>query len=612
MINWQYYMLLGEDYNVPNVVNPNDYKIPFVSVIVTSPTEATVVAGSPTTTPLSYSGTVSTESNFSGFSAIDHRPFTNADGIVFLTGLLPGIKYYLRIRAHSGANGTGTYGEYIYDVFTMPKSANVASTSATTSSTTTPSTPTTDEFSKSQLLKILSEESSKDSYFESANEAIDLSSRSMYSSEKLGTSTAFSGNRQLQKSYLKVQNKSKNLNSYALSIKNTNISTSYSKYSFGTGILFASTLDEPTSGGGIGFFTNSTGTNGYFIELQTDQSNKDLKDKSLKIYKVINTKKIYLPDSQDNASGKLLGGVLTSTLHKLDIDVTIENGATVIDVYVDNFKVTAIDSSVPNTTDPKKKVIDPTPYIALFSILHTTAFDYVYANPISATQITDSASRKMYNGQYSSATINFAFGEKIAQDFNSPEGKVAYLEEFGKTVRELRYVKANFSQPAAIPLYATAGINKFATILGSKFSNHTAEIFVINNASSFIPLAVGNEQQFFVLGNYVDNGSQHEYTESTESEYTVLEPATFQSSWIQSEADAKSLFGWIKNQWSKQQQSIDMEIFGNPSIEVGDVITINYAKNDLTESKKFLVTNVNLSFQEGVSTSIIARSIYSA
>jgi hypothetical protein len=55
-----------------------------------------------------------------------------------------------------------------------------------------------------------------------------------------------------------------------------------------------------------------------------------------------------------------------------------------------------------------------------------------------------------------------------------------------------------------------------------------------------------------------------------------------------------------------------MEIFGNPSIEVWDVITINYAKNDLNESKKFLVTNVNLSFEEGVSTSIIARSIYSA
>jgi hypothetical protein len=269
--------MINGGYTEPTASVPANYTIPFVSVIVTSPTEATIVAGSPTTTPGSYSGTASTEPNFSGFSAIDHRPFTDTDGIIFLTGLLPGVKYYLRIRAHSGINATGTYGEYIYEVFTMPKFANVASTSATTSSTTTPSTPTTDELSKSQLLKILSEEPAKAASVESTNEAIDLSNSSMYSSEKLGTSTAFSGNRQLQKSYLKVQNKSKNLNSYALSIKDTNISTSYSKYSFGTGILFASTLDEPTSGGGIGFFTNSTGTNGYFIELQTDQSNKDLK-----------------------------------------------------------------------------------------------------------------------------------------------------------------------------------------------------------------------------------------------------------------------------------------------------------------------------------------------
>jgi hypothetical protein len=81
--------------------------------------------------------------------------------------------------------------------------------------------------------------------------------------------------------------------------------------------------------------------------------------------------------------------------------------------------------------------------------------------------------------------------------------------------------------------------------------------------------------------------------------------------WIQSEQDAKALYGWIKNQWSKQQQSITMDIFGNPFIEVGDVITVNYSKNDLDGSQKFLVTNVNSSFEGGLSTSVTARSIYS-
>ena len=589
-------------YTSPTDPVPANYTMPFVSVIVTSPTEATIVAGPTTTTPGSYSGVASTSGNFNGFSAIDHRPFTDADGIVFLTGLLPGIKYYLRVRAHSGTNATGTYGEYIYETFTMPKFASVASPSASTSGTTTPTTPTyTDESTQSKIMKILEEES------------LDLSNSVMSQVEKVGTSTAFSGNRELQRSYLKVTSTKQETNSYSVAIKNTGISTSYTKYSFGAGILFASTLTNLRSGGGIGFFTNSTGTNGYYIELQTDQSQSNTKDKSLKIYKIVNTKRIYLQDSQDKDSGRLLGGVLTSTLYKLDVDVTVDTsaGVVVIDVYVNNFKVSAVDTKVANSTDPKKNIISPTANIALFSKLHTTAFDYVYANPVSTTQITDTSSRKIYDGQYSSSTIDFTFGEKLAQNFNSPDNKVSFIEEFGKTVREIRHVKANFAQSAAIPLYASTGINKFATILGSKFSNHTAEMFVINNASSFIPLSVGNEQQFFVLGNYVDNGSQHEYTEPVD-ESTPLEPATFQSMWIQSESDAKALYGWIKNQWSKQQQSVNMEIFGNPAIEVGDIITINYPKNDLDGTKKFLVTDVNTSFDEGVSTNITARSIYSA
>jgi hypothetical protein len=593
----EWYMING-GYSAPTAVTPEDLKISWVSINTTSPTSVTLTFGVPNVTPGSYGGSIVSSGTYNDPDFIintNTATYTRND-------LNPGQKYSFRVRAYSGSGATGTYGDYIYDSFTMPKFASVASPSASTSGTTTPTTPTyTDELTKSKLAKILEQE------------ALDLSNSVVSQVEKTGTSTAFSGNRELQRSYLKVTSTNKDTNSYSVAIKNTGISTSYTKYSFGAGILFASTLTNLRSGGGIGFFTNSTGTNGYYIELQTDQSQSNDKDKSLKIYKIVNTKRIYLQDSQDKDSGRLLGGVLTSTLYKLDIDVTVDTSAGVvaIDVYVNNFKVSAVDISTPNTTDPKKKIISPTANMALFSKLHTTAFDYVYANPVSATQITDTSSRKIYDGQYSSSTIDFTFGEKVAQNFNSPDNKVSFIEEFGKTVREIRHVKANFAQSAAIPLYASTGINKFATILGSKFSNHAAEIFVINNASSFIPLSVGNEQQFFVLGNYVDNGSQHEYTEPVDQS-TPLEPATFQSMWIQSESDAKALYGWIKNQWSKQQQSVNMEIFGNPAIEVGDIITINYPKNDLDGTKKFLVTNVNTSFDEGVSTNITARSIYSA
>ena len=607
-IYYEWYMING-GYTAPTAAVPANYAVPYVYVLPTSPTEASIYAGTPTTTPGSYSGVASTAANFSGTGAIDHRPFTDTDGIVNLTGLLPGTKYYLRVRAHSGSNATGTYGDYIYESFTMPKAANVGGITSSTTSTTTPNTSTTEEdyaMNKSKLAKVLDYENADP---EGIN--LDISTQNSGSSaQSTGSSYAAYGNREVQRSYFKVNNKYKDRSKYALEIKNTNISTSYKKYSFGAGILFTSSLDTPMSGGGIGFFTDSVGSNGYFVELQTDASNKDLKDKSLKIYKVVANKRVYLQDSQDTNSGRLYGGVLSSTLYKLDIDVVITDVATIITVYVNNFKISAVDTNTAGSVSPLKKVIAPTSNIALFSVLEKVNFDYVYANPVSSTQTTNAASRGLYTGQYANSTLEFTFGEKIAQNFNSPTDKVAYLEEFGTVAREIRYVKANFNQPAAIPLYASTGTNKFATVLGSRFSNHSAEIFVINNASSFIPLQAA-ESKFFVLGNYVDITAQHEYTETTTSDYTTLEPATFQSTWIQSEADAKSLFNWIKLQWSKQQQSINMEIFGNPVIEVGDIVTVNYPKNDLNGTQKFLVTNVNSNFDGGLSTSITARSIYS-
>ena len=610
-VNFQYHMIDGEGYTTPTAATPANLKIPYIVVQTTSPTRAVITLGTPSATPGSYGGTGTTYThNDPDFT------FTTTSGIHVRENLIPGQKYSVRARAYSGAGATGTYGEYIYESFTMPKAANVGGVTSSTTSTTTPSTNTNtggslDAMNTARLAQILAAEKAAASAAAAGD--IDLGNSTnavVLSAEPTGSSYAAYGNREVQRSYFKVNNKYKDRSKYALEIKSTNISTSYKKYSFGAGILFTSSLDTPMSGGGIGFFTDSVGSNGYFVELQTDASNKDLKDKSLKIYKVVGNKRVYLQDSQDTDSGRLYGGVLSSTLYKLDIDVVITDAATIITVYVNNFKIVAADTNTAGDVSPLKKSISPTANIALFSVLEKVNFDYVYANPVSATQVTDAASRGLYSGQYSNSTLDFTFGEKIAQNFNSPAGKVAYLEEFGTVAREIRYVKANFNQPAAIPLYASTGTNKFATILGSKFSNHSAEIFVINNASSFVPLQAA-ENKFFVLGNYVDITAQHEYTETTTNEYTTLEPATFQSTWIQSEADAKSLFNWIKLQWSKQQQSINMEIFGNPAIEVGDIVTVNYPKNDLNGTQKFLVTNVNSNFDGGLSTSITARSIYS-
>jgi hypothetical protein len=114
-----------------------------------------------------------------------------------------------------------------------------------------------------------------------------------------------------------------------------------------------------------------------------------------------------------------------------------------------------------------------------------------------------------------------------------------------------------------------------------------------------------------MIQTYIVTSGQHEYVSNTLSETTIPEPVIFESAWIQSESDAKNLTDWIQDQWSEQQQVVNLEIFGNPLISIGDVISINYPKNDLDGTEKFIVTTVSNSFEGGLQTSITARSIFS-
>jgi hypothetical protein len=88
------------------------------------------------------------------------------------------------------------------------------------------------------------------------------------------------------------------------------------------------------------------------------------------------------------------------------------------------------------------------------------------------------------------------------------------------------------------------------------------------------------------------------------------EPLIFQSFWIQSEGDAKSLAKWIKESILNKNKVISLDIFGNPLITPGDIVTINYPIQELTTaSGKYIVVDVQLAFSEGVTTRITCRAI---
>lgn len=77
------------------------------------------------------------------------------------------------------------------------------------------------------------------------------------------------------------------------------------------------------------------------------------------------------------------------------------------------------------------------------------------------------------------------------------------------------------------------------------------------------------------------------------------------SDWIQSKDHAEDIATWLEANWSYGNDTLELEVFGNPLIEVGDLVEINdYGKNIFATG---WVVSVNNSFDEGLETTLTVR-----
>jgi hypothetical protein len=602
----------GAGANPATTTGAADYTIPWIYVNPTSTTEISVIIMTPATTPGSYAGVIYS----SGSTASDPDfTFTDTNGIFSKTGLIPGTTYTIRARCYSGSAGNGTYGAYAYEVFTMPKPATVATVVQTVSGSQTPNNTTYDPlsgtFRTDSSASAFNPSTGTDFSNSDVNDPSGIDTSSIPAVPRpSGTSIATSNNKTVTKSLFTVTSKDTLNETYSLVEKVLPITTTSSYYSFGTSLFFDSLVANTSSGGGIGFFTTPCGTGGYFLLIKTTANTNEKNPKDVSIIKVVGNQAYPLRDDQET-SAKRLGGIYGAVNYKVDIKVEINSGIVIIDAYVNNVKITARDIPVAGSTNPAENILPVTNRVAMFTNKGKTSFDYIYAMPTTKEYYESTSLLDIYQGQFGSATLNFMFGEKLLGNASSANIANGVIEEFGTIAREIRYVSAKFESRPGYPLYTSTGINPHIQVLGQKLSSFGAELYVINNAGVFTPLDDGNLSSFTVVGNYIVQSGQQEYSEKLANEFSNQEPVAFQSTWIQNEDDAKSLSKWIKNQWSKQQQVLNIEIFSNPLLSIGDIVSVKYTNNNLDGTGKFVVTNVSQNYSEGLGTSITVRSIYS-
>jgi len=370
--------------------------------------------------------------------------------------------------------------------------------------------------------------------------------------------------------------------------------------------------------GGLAVCLNETSTSGYIVSVEPPQSAvaRNLKERCVKILKVVNGVATVVQDDQTDANQfqNIQGGQLYNIQLKVNKTTSGTETFLTFKLMIDNTEIVAIDKSPLTITNRT----------GLISGLGTVRYDYLYTAPITAEQFI---TKEIYNPLKSYLGQNSFLVKKFSNFVlagSSQTEDVGYMEEFGPVARELLKISSRITSEdnvPAIPRYPIITMNPFATIVGSNIDAFSMEAYILNNSGTYTMLSDVETKFFKVIGDSIVKSDSFEYLDPTLTAIDKEEQFAFDSNWIQKESEAKALSDWMKTQWSKQQDILDLEVFPNPLLQIGDTVEVSYPNNNLYSSEnspipsgfaaaKYVVLDINHDWSDGPSTRILCRSIY--
>jgi hypothetical protein len=119
-------------------------------------------------------------------------------------------------------------------------------------------------------------------------------------------------------------------------------------------------------------------------------------------------------------------------------------------------------------------------------------------------------------------------------------------------------------------------------------------------------------QVFMVLGRDLEVADEETIIKRNEQSIRArgIIDTELSSDWMQSKEMAEAVADWIQAHWSMGVDELTVEIFGNPLVEVADVVEIDYEIEHMTPAThRYFVTGISNSWESGISTTLTLRRI---
>jgi hypothetical protein len=326
-----------------------------------------------------------------------------------------------------------------------------------------------------------------------------------------------------------------------------------------------------------------------------------------------------------NAGKGVAMAISKNVWYDIDIAIRMENG-----VYGDAgayvghiIQVSINGNSVMTFRVPREKKLSLTSRFGVFTKGFTHAdFEYLYGNGttedlrldtsnmfdrIRGGIVATQADREwVYRTKWVSRIIKKRYRkviDKYAQRFFDDFGPISHeVREFDVSFEKYPAVHSNIyfsnTTQVACPEYS-------ADPFGAKFIlANTYRSNAVVNGEDTLTFGADNPvtQQMMIYGRTVNK--EDEKTVVSKNEDAIRRRGSveteIQSEWIQTEAAAKSLADWVTHHWANGCDEVEATIFGNPLIQLGDIVSINYPqKNFNPVTHRYFVVGIRRGYNGG-------------
>jgi hypothetical protein len=137
-------------------------------------------------------------------------------------------------------------------------------------------------------------------------------------------------------------------------------------------------------------------------------------------------------------------------------------------------------------------------------------------------------------------------------------------------------------------------------------------VYGTTQTARFAAMNLSNETVFLlqIVANTIIPGDQYELKKLVPGGRNSYE-ITIDTESVQSESQAEAVASMISRSFSYQYKSIDVKIFGNPLIQIGDIVKFNFYSGKVTSGTNdyYIVTRVKHDFDQGLSTTLTIKPL---